>query len=62
MLTLREWRKAKGMSIREYAERLGVSETTVNKWELHDVNMPVKMAVKACELLEVNISDVIFLP
>ena len=61
MLTLKEWRRAKGVSMEKLAEHLGVSVSTVNNWENKGQKIPVDMAILACDYLGVNINDVIFL-
>lgn len=60
MLTLKEWRRAKGVSMSELAEQLHVSVSTVNNWENKGQKMPVDLAIKACEYLGVDFKDVIF--
>lgn len=62
MLTLKEWRRAKGVSMEKLAEHLGVSVSTVSNWENKGQKIPVDMAILACDYLGVNINDVIFLP
>lgn len=32
---LKSWRAKKGLSIKEFARKLGVGETTYNSWELN---------------------------
>lgn len=62
MLTLKEWRRAKGVSVEKLAEALGVSPSTVNNWENRGQKIPVDMAILACDYLGIKIEDVIFLP
>lgn len=61
-LTLKEWRKAKGISCEKMAKRLGVSPSTVNNWERGYQKIPVISALKACEFIGISIEDVYFLP
>lgn len=61
MLTLKEWRRAKGVSVEKLAEALGVSPSTVNNWENRGQKIPVDMAIRACNFLGIKIDDVIFL-
>ena len=60
MLTLQEWRRAKGVSRAEWAAELGVSPSTVMKWETRGTKVPVQMAIKACDFLGISLSDVNF--
>lgn len=60
MLTLREWRKAKGVSVERLAEYLGVSPSTVNNWENKGQKIPVKSAILVCDFLGVKMEDVNF--
>lgn len=58
-LTLREWRKAKGVPVAKLAEALGVDYSTVVRWE-QGSKMPVGMAIKSCEYIGIDINDVDF--
>ena len=60
MLTMKEWRRAKGVSVRKMAEYLGVSESTVTNWENKGQRVPVKEAIKYCEYLDVDLDEVDF--
>lgn len=62
MLTLKEWRRAKGVSVEKLAEALHVSPSTVFNWENRGQKIPVDLAILACEFLGVKFEDVIFLP
>ena len=59
-LTLREWRKAKGISTARLSRELGVAYTTLVRWE-KGAKMPVDMAFKACDFIGIDIKDVNFL-
>lgn len=59
-LTLKEWRRAKGVSIESMAKALGVSFSTVMRWENSGVKMPVDKAVAYCDYLKIDLDDVNF--
>lgn len=61
MLTMKEWRRAKGVSVRQMAEELGVNPSTVVKWESGKSKMPVDKAAKYCQSLGVKLDDVFIL-
>ena len=58
-LTLREWRKAKGIPVTRLANELGVNYSTMVRWE-QGAKMPVDKALRACDFIGVNINDVNF--
>ena len=60
MLTLKEWRRARGVSVEKLAEHLGISPSTVNNWENRGQKIPVTYAIKICNFLDVQIGDVNF--
>ena len=60
MLTLREWRRAKEVSVERLAGAIGVSPSTVNNWENKGQKMPVKYAVLICDFLGIRLEDVNF--
>ena len=62
MFTFREWRRAKGVSIREIAAELGVNPSTIIKWENGTSKMPVDKAALYCQYLGIGLDDVIILP
>lgn len=61
-LTVKEWRRLRGISQAKFASALGVSLTTLQKWESHRAKLPVDKAFEMCNILNVKIDDVIFLP
>lgn len=60
MLSLKEWRKARNVSVAKMAEHLGVSPSTVNNWENNGQKIPVDKAIKYCDFIGVDIKDVNF--
>ena len=60
MLTLKEWRKAKGVSVEKLAEQLNVSPSTVSNWENKGQKIPVNSAILACDYLGIKLEDVNF--
>jgi transcriptional regulator with XRE-family HTH domain len=57
---MKEWRRAKGVSVREMAEYLEVSDSTVINWENKGQKIPVEKAIKFCKFLGVDLADVNF--
>lgn len=60
MLTLKEWRRAKGVSVEKLADEIGVSPSTVNNWENRGQKVPVTYAILICNYLGIKIDDVNF--
>lgn len=60
MLTLKEWRRAKGVSVEKLAEYLKVSPSTVHNWENKGQKIPVNSAILACNYLGIQMEDVNF--
>lgn len=54
MGNLRAARKKRGLSVNELAERVGVSEATISRYETGDREMPVRMARKIAQVLKVK--------
>ena len=60
-LTLRAWRKARGISADDLSKMLGVGRATLDRWESGRTNkIPIQSALKACEILQVTVDDVDF--
>jgi len=57
-LTLKEWRRAKGVSIAKVADGLGVSMSTVMRWEENAERMPIGKVVDTCEILGIKVEDI----
>ena len=60
--TLREWRRRKEITQLEVAKRVGVSLTTVNKWEEHPERMTVERVCQYAKAIEVPMDDISFDP
>lgn len=61
-ITLKAARVNAGYSQKEAAERLGISNTTLCKWENY-ISFPNAQQIdKLCELYGVSYDDLIFLP
>ena len=58
MFTLKEWRRAKAVSIRQMAEELGVNPSTVIKWEKGESKMPIDKAAMYCRFLGITLDEV----
>ena len=55
MLTLKEWRRAKGVSVEKLADEIGVSPSTINNWENRGQKVPVTYAILICNYLGIKI-------
>jgi transcriptional regulator with XRE-family HTH domain len=56
---LRNWRGTKGFSQEQVAERLGVSQTTYNRWESGKRLVPYKYYTAIAKIMEVKLSDLV---
>ncbi len=61
MLTLKEWRRARGISQQDMADRLGVHINTYREWEASPAKIRMSDAQKIAEILKLEITDIIFL-
>ena len=52
-------RKEKNLTQREVAERLGISEKTVSKWETGNGLPEVGLMLPLCELLEISVNELL---
>ena len=54
-----EQRKAHGMTQRQLAERLSVSDKTISKWECGNGLPEVSLMLPLCELLSINVNELL---
>ena len=54
-----EQRKANGMTQRQLAEKLSVSDKTVSKWECGNGLPEVSLMLPLCELLSINVNELL---
>ena len=59
--TLPGWRKAKGYTQAEMAEKLGLPTVTYSRWEKNPKKIPISKAFEAASVLGVSVNDIIFL-
>ena len=52
-------RKEKNLTQREVAEKLGISEKTVSKWETGNGLPEVSLMLPLCELLEISVNELL---
>ncbi|MCH5151587.1 MAG: helix-turn-helix transcriptional regulator [Clostridiales bacterium] len=52
-------RKEKNLTQREVAERLGISEKTISKWETGNGLPEVSLMLPLCELLEISVNELL---
>ena len=62
MLRLDEWRRARNITQRTMANALEISLPTYIKLESNPAKMKIEQAFKVAEILNVDISDIIFMP
>nr|WP_295301116.1 helix-turn-helix transcriptional regulator [uncultured Blautia sp.] len=53
---IREVRLQNDMSLRDFAKLIGVSDTTVMKWEKDERKMSFENAIKICDQFDVKLS------
>lgn len=61
-LTLKEWRRAKGVSQEKMADICDVHINTYRAWEEKPSEIKLGKAMKIAEELDISIDDIIFLP
>lgn len=61
-LKLVEWRRARGISQPEMAKNIGISMPTYVRWEKDPGKITMAKASEIAKILEVDMSDIIFLP
>lgn len=59
-LTLREWRRAKGVTQAEMAELCGVQVNTYRRWEESPEEIKLSNAVAIADRLGVSLGDIFF--
>lgn len=62
MLTLKEWRRAKGITQEEMATLCGVHVNTYRTWEENASEIKLSKAVLIADRLGVPMNDIIFMP
>lgn len=60
-ITLRAARVNAGLTLKEVAKKLGVTERTVGNWEKGSTNIPAKELIALCTIYAISI-DAIVLP
>jgi len=55
---LARWRKKKGLSQREFAKKLGVSQPAIAYYEKEPTSIPIDKIQKICEILEIGPADI----
>ena len=61
-LTLIQWRRAKGFSQQDMADKLNVNLSTYRKWEQDTGLITFRNGEKIAQIIEVPIDEIIFLP
>lgn len=60
--TIKQARQYKGLTQKQLSEKLGISESTLNKYEKYETPMRMDTAFKLSESVNIAIDDIIFLP
>lgn len=55
---LREYRKAKGLSIQELGNAIGKSKATVNRYETGEILMDILTVLEICNVLNIDLNDI----
>lgn len=55
---IKEYRKAKNISVEELANTIGKSKATVNRYESGDVMLDIITAIEICNSLNINLNDI----
>lgn len=56
---IREMRKEKGMTQEQFAERLGVSQKSISRWETGKTMPDYSLLPDICEILEINVAELL---
>ena len=59
MSTIREGRKAVGLTQGKLAEKMGVTRTTVTKWETGKAFPKTKMLIQLSEILKISVENLL---
>lgn len=59
-LALKEWRKARGITIAEMAGKLGVHPNTYQSWEENPGKISIENGIKIAAYIDVPFDDIIF--
>lgn len=59
MIKISEYRKIKGISQREFAEKLGISAGNLCEWEKGRVEPSIGALIKMSELLDISVDELI---
>lgn len=59
-LTMKQARVGRGMSQDEMAAAMGCHRNTYRKWEHNPGDMPIKQAQKFCEIVKLQLDEIIF--
>lgn len=59
-MSLKSWRRAREITIKQMAEKCGVHENTYRAWEKEPGKIPVGKAIVIADALDVSIDDISF--
>ena len=59
MINIAEYRKLKGISQKEFAEKLGISAGNLCEWEKGRIEPSISALIKMAELLDVSVDELI---
>ena len=58
-LRLKEWRKERGIRVRDLARTIGMHHATVQHYEINRITPSLPVFVKLCRALNVDMEDMI---
>lgn len=61
-MSMKAWRRAKGLTQEEMAKMLGVHTNTYVSWEANPQNISISKCIEIANNLGVPFDDIIFLP
>lgn len=61
MFTLKEWRRAKGVTKQELADHCKIHVNTFTRWEEHPENIPLGQAYSIADYMGLKFEDINFL-
>lgn len=61
-MSLKAWRRARGITQERMAKSLGIHVNTYINWENEPQKMSIEYGMKASEVLGVDFNDIIFMP
>ena len=61
-LTIKEWRRAKGITLEDMAKKCDVHVNTYRAWEEKPSEIKLSKASIIAEILDITLEDILFMP